>query len=110
MKDHNCPNCGAPITGNICPYCGTRFKKDGLDYVIVSAPQAKVLEACVAVPFQSKMYMSEKAIAEYTLQELRNKIAEGLEGLLTIQTCDDPVQMRTVVRGRIRVFPPDVYF
>lgn len=21
----NCPNCGAPIDGETCPYCGTRF-------------------------------------------------------------------------------------
>ena len=25
MADSNCPNCGAPITGSECPYCGTRF-------------------------------------------------------------------------------------
>lgn len=23
----NCPNCGAPIQGGACPYCGTRFLK-----------------------------------------------------------------------------------
>ena len=22
----NCPNCGAPIKGNVCEYCGTVFK------------------------------------------------------------------------------------
>jgi len=22
----NCPNCGAPISGSICPYCETRFE------------------------------------------------------------------------------------
>lgn len=21
----NCPNCGAPITGSVCEYCGTKF-------------------------------------------------------------------------------------
>ena len=25
MKELNCPNCGAPIIDNICPYCGTYF-------------------------------------------------------------------------------------
>lgn len=26
MSDQfNCPNCGAPISGDICPYCGTAF-------------------------------------------------------------------------------------
>ena len=22
---HNCPNCGAPIQADVCPYCGTVF-------------------------------------------------------------------------------------
>lgn len=26
MKDLNCPNCGAPITGDKCEYCGTLFR------------------------------------------------------------------------------------
>lgn len=25
MKQLNCPNCGAPITGIKCEYCGTQF-------------------------------------------------------------------------------------
>lgn len=25
MKQYNCPNCGAPISSDICPYCGTAF-------------------------------------------------------------------------------------
>lgn len=25
MTTFNCPNCGAPITGDLCPYCGTAF-------------------------------------------------------------------------------------
>lgn len=27
MNDTNCPNCGAPITGDTCPYCGTEFAR-----------------------------------------------------------------------------------
>lgn len=29
----NCPNCGAPIRGDECPYCGTAFtrKYDGIN-------------------------------------------------------------------------------
>ena len=26
MNERNCPNCGAPVTGRACPYCGTRFE------------------------------------------------------------------------------------
>lgn len=27
MSETNCPNCGAPKTGAVCEYCGTRFQK-----------------------------------------------------------------------------------
>lgn len=30
----NCPNCGAPITGDVCEYCGTVFKK-AVNYEVV---------------------------------------------------------------------------
>lgn len=23
----NCPNCGAPVSGSVCEYCGTKFKQ-----------------------------------------------------------------------------------
>ena len=28
MEDQslNCPNCGAPITGSVCPYCNTHIE------------------------------------------------------------------------------------
>lgn len=26
MKQHNCPNCGAPIASQSCEYCGTRLE------------------------------------------------------------------------------------
>lgn len=32
----NCLNCGAPITGDVCEYCGTRY--GGTVFVPVSSP------------------------------------------------------------------------
>ena len=26
MKKTNCINCGAPLAGNVCKYCGTRYE------------------------------------------------------------------------------------
>lgn len=39
MKGLNCPNCGAPITGDKCEYCGTvfRFQEKKNDDVILYA-------------------------------------------------------------------------
>lgn len=33
MKEFNCPNCGAPITTDVCKYCGTVF----LDFAAIQA-------------------------------------------------------------------------
>ena len=39
MEKHNCPNCGAPITGSECEYCGSVFydfaslDTNGINYV-----------------------------------------------------------------------------
>ena len=47
----NCPNCGAPITGNVCEYCGTVFETedeetitlyaDNVPYVIIKRRREK---------------------------------------------------------------------
>lgn len=29
MTQMNCPNCGAPLKGHICEYCGTSFVDEG---------------------------------------------------------------------------------
>lgn len=31
-KSYNCPNCGAPVTGPRCEYCGTQFEKPKTAY------------------------------------------------------------------------------
>ena len=58
----NCPNCGAPITGDRCEYCGTQFidctvKKDKPFYLKVSVDGnrtiiVKVLLESLTVEFE----------------------------------------------------------
>lgn len=106
----NCPNCGAPISGNICSYCGTRFKVENYVVIPISDPQACTIEAKVAVPFDARRYMSEEDITKFTLNELKNQLAEGLTGFFKLETMDNPCDLCTIVRGRIRVMPPDFRF
>lgn len=37
QKMTNCPNCGAPITGEKCEYCGTVFEEKTLETQILYA-------------------------------------------------------------------------
>lgn len=39
---YNCPNCGAPITGDKCEYCGTMFRDRSEDVGIFYADNAPV--------------------------------------------------------------------
>lgn len=40
---YNCPNCGAPITGDKCEYCGTVFRDQSEDAVICYADNRPIL-------------------------------------------------------------------
>lgn len=50
MSDQfNCPNCGAPIASDICPYCGTAF----LDWSCIDEQKASF----VKVKFNGKIHL-----------------------------------------------------
>ena len=52
MSDQfNCPNCGAPIASDICPYCGTAF----LDWSCIDERKASF----VKVKFNGKNSLNE---------------------------------------------------
>ena len=33
----NCPNCGAPMKGGRCEYCGTEMERTGESYVVIDS-------------------------------------------------------------------------
>ena len=41
----NCPNCGAPITGDKCEYCGTVFRMPDFQEIREKRFQIEMLEA-----------------------------------------------------------------
>lgn len=42
--DYNCPNCGAPVTGRVCEYCGTRHAKES-EHIRIDV-KAEYTEVC----------------------------------------------------------------
>lgn len=40
----NCPNCGAPRSGAVCEYCGTRHNLGGSTFVQLFAPSWMVFD------------------------------------------------------------------
>lgn len=87
MKDRvmNCPNCGAPVTGGRCEYCGTLF----LDFGALSMDKPTYLR----IKTGSRFYLF-RCIATKAEFELSNNITE-------LYAYDEPV---------IQVTPPEYKF
>lgn len=41
----NCPNCGAPITGDKCEYCGTEFSQSRINDLTLKVDYSSILAA-----------------------------------------------------------------
>lgn len=51
MKKFNCPNCGAPITTDVCQYCGTVF----LDFAAIQTNKPSYIKFKVDDPNDSSI-------------------------------------------------------
>lgn len=116
MEKLTCKNCGAPLDKNgKCSYCGTIYKIE-YDPVLPariielhSAP-VKTLACQATIPRFIVDKMDPEAARDYTLEELRNKMADGLLGMMEIHSEVEPYSDVMVVRGYVRVVPPEFRF
>ena len=113
MEKRNCPNCGAPIPEGRykCEYCGTTFKREYSDVLIVERTDfpIRTLQTRVAIS-RWKTELGADRAAEYTLREMRNQLAEALTGLIEIQQRNDPFSDEIIFDGRVRVVEPTYRF
>lgn len=114
MEKRNCPNCGAPIAEGRykCEYCGTTFKREYSDVLIVERTDVPIrtLQTRVVIPRWKTELGADMAFAEYTLREMRNQLAEALTGLIEIRQCSDPVGDEIIFDGRVRIVEPAYRF
>lgn len=52
----NCKNCGAPLTGNKCEYCGTIYSIDETVYIDLKMPPIAFEEITTAPPLTADRY------------------------------------------------------
>ena len=80
LKSKNCPNCGAPVNGNHCEYCGSCFGYDG-NTEIPSLSQAQNKDRHSALKYTAyvlnnersmRHFNAEKGIWEYVAEERPN--------------------------------------
>jgi hypothetical protein len=63
----NCPNCGAPITGEYCPYCGSVF----YDWAALNANEPKYIKFKIG----DKVVMAKAIMKHYALDYDSNPVS-----------------------------------
>lgn len=116
LEELKCINCGAPLDQATlkCEYCGSQFAKKeerGLIHYVQTCPaQVATLGAQVGISDETMRYMPADQVSDFTIRELKYKLAEALMPYMKIETHRDPCTMTQMVRGTIRVVEPDFRF
>lgn len=111
MKSLICDRCGGTINPKTdrCEYCGTyHFREVPIGYINIS-PKVEVLNAEIRVD-NAMVFMYKEHFGELATNEITRKIAEGIAKYIEYTVQEDPHRDQQVVRGRIRVLPPDYRF
>ena len=92
-KNCNCPNCGAPITGCICEYCGTEFEKPKkvlTDYKKRESFAGFVREQKLAQMKASQDYQTWQILSSLNTYSSQTQIANIRDSINThmLQTCN----------------------
>lgn len=120
MEEMKCKSCGAPLKRRgsgelICEYCGAVYRVDEsypaeIRFVEVQQAPTMTLAAQVRYPDEIAIHVSEEALAERTIQELTYELAKGLAPVMKVMVNKDYIHGETIVRGTVRVVPPDFRF
>lgn len=119
LDNLNCSNCGAPLdvmswNSGKCPYCGTTHRIEtpyGIPRIVeVHSGPVQTFEARVQVSEMMAKYMDERDLADYTIEELKHQLADGLVSMMEVQQSFDPRGECVTYRGRVRVVPPGYRF
>ena len=124
IEQMQCKSCGAHLkrrgSGDwICEYCGAVYRVNEsypaeVRFVEVQRAPTKTIVAQVRYPDEIAIHVSEEALAERTIQELTTELAKGLAPYMKVMVSKDyrggPFGTETIVRGTVRVVPPDFRF
>ena len=122
----NCKNCGAPLDASgKCAYCGSIWKvqPQGLGppmIVEVHSGPVQTIAAEVRLSrhmhpmFDSEAFSVELAETDggvtYIMDQMRHQLADGLKDMIKLTTRVEPGSDIQVIRGMVRVVPPDFRF
>lgn len=104
----NCKNCGAPLVDYKCEYCGAEYAPS-YEMICIESPKVERLRAEVRVP-RYDQYRFGDDLSKYTIERLTHELAKGLAAFMKIQAEQDYRLDATIIRGEVRVVPPDFRF
>ena len=116
MEKMQCTNCGASLSPDgTCEYCGSKFRIKGYEDCapfLIQTCQAPVhrLAAQTVIRHDMRNFMPPEALTDHAMHELKRHIADGVTDYLKISVREDPELEATIIRGEIRVVPPDFRF
>ena len=112
IKPLICERCGGQIDRSTmkCPYCDTQYERKNngvtVNYVV---DRPGVHRLCAQVRIDDEMTCRDpEGATRYTLDRLRNEIADGLLAYMKISTSKDydPLSRCQIIRGEVRVIDP----
>ena len=120
MEQMQCKSCGAHLKKRsfgewVCEYCGAVFRVDEstpgeIRYIEARQAPTMTLAAQVRYPDEIAIHVSEEALAERTIKDLTDELAKGLAPFMKVMVNKDYLHGETIVRGTVRVVPPDFRF
>lgn len=110
MEKLVCENCGGQIDRSTmkCPYCGTQYERTYCGTpvrFVVERPGVHRIRAVAMVADELSMHDPERA-TEFTMDKLRQGIADGLLSYMKMETERDPRHRCRIIRGEVRVIDP----
>lgn len=119
IKELKCKNCGASLTkiengfeiNYKCEYCGTLYntenKNNVIQFTTINSPPSQTLSSCIRISDWTKENNNIEDISQFTIEQLSMSLAKGLAAYMRIDTEKDPFEKATIIRGTVRVIPPD---
>lgn len=123
MRELKCHNCGGPLVRDgtslyliryKCEYCGSVYTEKNesgfISYIQVEAPQAQKLVAEARVDRDIIHMAGEDYASKYAINDIKQKLVESLADYMKLDIREDPYRQAMIIRGEVRVLPPDFRF
>lgn len=103
----NCKNCGAPLHGSKCDYCGTEYEEH-ITSIRVETYRSNTHTLCAAlrIPGELAYQHNVEDLSDYIKSKLSSSIAKELIPYMNIDTWFDPETFEHCIGARVRVLDP----